>query len=242
MKRIFFMAAVGILVGLASSVNASDARTSAEVGSSRGGADHAAATADYHGRVGIARTNAKTGKINLARGLALGLDEDGVSFSLSQALGGQRASLASNLNVSLNRDGDHSVSFGSTLSRGPRHHSAKVEGGASADRRSTRATAAASGDADRRGRVDARASVRDIEREQHAPRRRPLVFRDRDDDRDHRRILPYHERVEHRPIVQPYRERPLDRDYRLVGGGRNHDRYVERPVKVVRNVTRMLLD
>jgi hypothetical protein len=242
MKRISFMAVLGILVGLVPAVSASDARTSAEVGSSRGGTDHAAATADYDGRVGIARTNAKTGKINLARGLALGLDEDGVSFSLSQALGGKRASLASNLNVSLNRDGDHSVSFGSTVSRGSQHHTARVEGGASADRRRTRATAAARGDADRRGRVDARASARNFERERHEPRRRPLVYRDRDHDRDHRRVLPYRERIEHRPIVQRYRERPLDRDYRLVGGGRDRDYRSERSVKVVRKVTRMVID
>jgi hypothetical protein len=166
------------LVGMMTTVAwASSAGSSAEVGS-RYGVDRAAATANYDGRVGFARTKAKTGKINLARGVALGIDREGISFSISNAIGGKRASLASNLNVSFGRDGDHSVSMGSTVSRGNRYHSAQAGGSASSYRGRSSATAAASGDADRYGSVSSRVSARDYPR-------RTLVYRE---GRDQRKI------------------------------------------------------
>ena len=71
---------------LAASASASDARTSASAASNGRRSGTAAASATYKGDVGFARTDTRTGQINLARGVAVGVDDRGLSLSVSTAL------------------------------------------------------------------------------------------------------------------------------------------------------------
>lgn len=139
--------------------NASDATTSASAGSNRYGPGTAAATASYGGDVGFARTDSRSGRVNLARGVAVGVDQNGLSLSLSNAVALQGGpAVATNLNLSIDRDGDVSVSGGHAVARGPIHQSVYAGGGAGNGRA---AIATAGGNTDRFGRVDARTHARD---------------------------------------------------------------------------------
>lgn len=109
----------GLMIGIGvSGAWASEAQTSA---SATGGRNNGAATATarYDGQVGFARTDTKTGKVNLARGVAVGVDANGLSLSLSHAIAPQHGpAIATNFNMSIGRDGEVNHSVGSAVASG----------------------------------------------------------------------------------------------------------------------------
>ena len=143
--------AMGMWTGMAT---ASQAETSAGVSGSRHGATTAEATARYDGDVGLARTDTRTGRISLARGLAVGLDRNGLTLSASHALGTRSGfGVARNFNLSIGRDGRVAVSGGRTVSYGSQRRSAEAGGVARAGHGRTGASSWAAGSSDRRGFV-----------------------------------------------------------------------------------------
>jgi hypothetical protein len=98
---------------------ASDAETSATATGNRGRSGSATAAARYEGDTGFARTDTRTGRVNVARGVAVGVDEDGVSLSVSLAVAPQVGlGLATTFNMTIDRDGDVATSVGSALAFG----------------------------------------------------------------------------------------------------------------------------
>lgn len=148
--------------GLTSAAFASDAQTSATAGSNRNSRNGTAqATASYEGDVGFARTDSRSGRVNQARGVAVGVDEDGLSLSVSQAIAPNRGpALATNLNIAIGNDGRVSTSVGTALANGPLHNEATAGGQATAAGRNSTAQSLASGNTDRFGRVIARTDAR----------------------------------------------------------------------------------
>ncbi len=105
------LSAIGLW--MAGAAIASDADTSATAGPGRYGTGTAAATAHYEGDYGFARTDSRTGAVNLARGVAVGVDEDGISLSLSNALAPRYGpAVATNFSMSIGTDGRVSTSTG----------------------------------------------------------------------------------------------------------------------------------
>ena len=147
---------------------ASEAETSASAGSSRyRNNGTAAATARYSGDIGSARTQSRSGKVNVARGVAWGLDKNGLSLSVSNAVAPKHGpAVATTFNLSIGRDGRVSHSTGLTISKGPIHRSASAGGRVATKRRTGGATSFAAGKLDRFGRVRAATRSR-----QHQPRR-----------------------------------------------------------------------
>lgn len=147
-RYMLVLAAVSVVYGLSEWSLASDARTSAQAGSGRGRSGTAAATAHYEGDVGFARTDSRTGRVNVARGVALGVDEDGLSFSLSTAVAPRNGpALATNFNVSIGTNGEVATSVGRAVASGGAERSVSAGGGSSSgDRfRSGSAVSQASG-------------------------------------------------------------------------------------------------
>jgi hypothetical protein len=146
---------------------ASDAETSATAGSNRYQRDGtAAASARYDGQAGFARTDTRSGPVSSARGVAVGVDRDGLSFSISNAIAGQRGpALATTFNLSIDRDGRVSGSSGLALACGPVQRSATAGGRVGTGSLGRTATAFASGETDRFGRVYAKTRS-----EQYRPR------------------------------------------------------------------------
>jgi len=81
------------------------------------GPGHADATAGYDAPQGIARTESRVGRINLGRGLALGMGPDGLSLSHTVGVSGHGAGAAHNFQLSVGRSGTH-MSHGSAVTRG----------------------------------------------------------------------------------------------------------------------------
>ena len=148
---------------------ASEAKTSASAGSSRYQRNGTAtATARYSGDVGSARTQSRSGKVNVARGVAWGLDKDGLSLSVSNAIAPKRGpAVATTFNLSIGRDGRVSHSTGLAISKGPIYRSASAGGSVDTKRHGGSATAFAAGKSDRFGRVRAV-----TQSEQHRPQKR----------------------------------------------------------------------
>ncbi len=131
---------------------ASEAETWANAGGSRRGNGQAEASARYEGDVGFARTQTRSGRVNTARGLAVGVDENGLSLSASNAVSlpnGQ--AVARNFNLSIGRNGEVAVSGGNSVSFGRQQRSAQAGGSTTAGPRRTVATSTAAGRSDRRG-------------------------------------------------------------------------------------------
>jgi hypothetical protein len=146
------MAAVAITPG----AWAGDAETSAMAGSGFGRPGTAAATAAYEGDLGFARTRTRSGPLSVARGVAVGVDEDGLSLSVSNAIAARRGlALATNFNIEIERDGDVSFSTGRAVSRGPLFREASVGGFAGNNRGHGVASSFAAGNSDPFGRVHA---------------------------------------------------------------------------------------
>ncbi len=145
-----------MMAALAGVAFAGEAETSATAGSSRYGPGNAAATARYEGDHGFARTDTRSGNVNLARGVAVGVDEDGLSLSLSNAVATRHGpAVATNFNLSIGRDGEVSHSGGVAVADGPVHRSATAGGAAFSDRHDSGALSYASGRTDPRGTVRA---------------------------------------------------------------------------------------
>lgn len=144
-----------------SSGKASDAQTSAGVSGTRGRDGTATATARYSGDVGIARTETRSGRINLARGIAVGVDEGGVTVSVSNAVDPAHGpAVATNFNLSIGRDGQVSGSTGVVIGDGQVQRS--VEAGGQATTRQLgggTATSFATGRTDSGGTVQARTNA-----------------------------------------------------------------------------------
>jgi hypothetical protein len=150
-----------VFLAMTSAALASDAETSATAGSNafdRNGT--AAATAAYDGQVGFARTDADSGRINRAHGVAVGFDRDGLSLSVSNAIASRFGpAIGSNFNVSIGLDGRVSTGRSLAISRGPLSRSVSVGGRATADHhRGNTAASIASGF--RRGAAGVPARVR----------------------------------------------------------------------------------
>src|SRR5262249_43941189 len=127
------------------------AETSARVGSDARGTSIGDASARYEGDVGFARTQTRSGNLTLARGVAVGYDEDGLSLSFSGGVATRRgAAVATNFNLSIGNDGRVSGSGGSVVSGGPVYRSAEV-GGTTSTRPHAPAVSFASGQSDPRG-------------------------------------------------------------------------------------------
>jgi hypothetical protein len=143
-----FAAFLGMTAGMAGAAWAADAQTSATVSPGA-----AAATAHYTGERGFARTDTRTGRVDLARGVAVGVDERGLSLSVSHALrpsGGP--AIATTFNLAIGPEGV-AGSSGVALADGPRYSQASAGGQASTGHASPTATVIAHGVTDPAGQV-----------------------------------------------------------------------------------------
>jgi len=103
--------ALALMIGGPIAALASDAETSATA--TRGRTGTAAATAHYAGEVGFARTTTSTGAVNVARAVAVGVDENGVSLSVSTAVAPRSGpAVATNFNLSIGTNGEVARSTG----------------------------------------------------------------------------------------------------------------------------------
>lgn len=157
-RNTIFTALTTILTFAVADVFASDAATSATAGSNRYQPDGTAqATAHYAGDFGFARTTTQSGSINLARGVAVGVDQSGLSLSVSNAVATQYGpAVATSFNLSIDRNGQVSRSGALTYADGPFHRSATAGGRVGTGSHGNAATAFASGKTDRFGNVQAR--------------------------------------------------------------------------------------
>ncbi len=145
-------------LGLANAM-AGEASTSATANNGWFTSGSAGATANYDGNggVGFARTRSDTGNVNTARGLAVGVDEDGLDFSFSHAVAPKTGpAYAGTLNLSIGREGEVSGSYGGSLAQGGVARTVNAGGETRSDRFGGSATASAGGDTVGGGRVDAR--------------------------------------------------------------------------------------
>ncbi len=142
---------------MAGAAMAGTASTSANANNGYGLPGTAGATANYTGDRGFARTNSTTGDVNLARGLAVGVDRDGLDVSFSHAIAPRLGpAYAGTFNMSIGRDGEVNSSYGGALATGGLARSVEAGGTTRSDRRGGDATAYATGDTVGGGRVVAR--------------------------------------------------------------------------------------
>jgi hypothetical protein len=138
-----------ILTGLTLTTTAlaGNAETSATAGT-RFDSGNAMATAAYDGRIGFARSNAQTGRVNAAKGVAVGVDKHGISLSVSTALATRLGpAVAANFNMTIGRDGDVSKSTGLAIAKGSFVREATAGGSTHAGRSGIGSTATATGKA-----------------------------------------------------------------------------------------------
>lgn len=151
--------AVGMAMSgmLAAAVLAGEATTGASAGwNPAGGTAGANASWNGNGGQGIARTRTSTGDVNFARGLAVGMDADGMDLSFSHAIAGRVGpAYAGTFNLSIGRDGDVSGSYGGVVSQGGIARTAEAGGTTRSTPAGANATAYARGTADPNGRVQA---------------------------------------------------------------------------------------
>ena len=150
--------ALGSILLAAPLAAAGQASTSASAGSNGHGPGTAAATAEYTGDQGrgYADTRTRSGPVNYARGVAYGIDQNGISFSVSHAVAGRRGpAFASTYNLSIGFDGSISRSRGVSVANGSRSRTAHAGGFSRAGRGRTTAVATAGGRTGRRGYVRA---------------------------------------------------------------------------------------
>ncbi len=151
----YMMVSMAVVMGSASSLWAGQATTSATAGSRGWGTGWAAATADYRGSgPGYANTQTRSGQLNLAQGVALGLDRDGLSFSTSYALAPRLGpAVAGTFNLNIGLDGAVATSVGRTVASGDPNRVVSAGGGAGARYGSAPAWATVSGSTGPRGEV-----------------------------------------------------------------------------------------
>lgn len=170
MKATFRATAIVILTSIAFNARASDAETSATAGSSRFDRNGtAAATARYDGRVGFARTDASSGRLSRARGVAVGVDEEGLSLSVSHAIAPPHGpAVATNFSVTIDRDGDVARNASLAIAGGPIERSVSAGGQTGTGRFVPHASGFATGRTDPFGRVQA-SSHSDVRRAVRVP-------------------------------------------------------------------------
>lgn len=157
------MIAMGLGWAMPLAALAGVAETSATAGSNGRGAGTAGATATYTGDgIGLTRTDAHSGRLNVARGLSVGLDADGLSISNSYALAGAVGpAVGGTFNLHIGADGKTTFSGGRVTAEGDRDRSVAVGGAVGKDRGRGVATATASGATGPRGRVEAETRASD---------------------------------------------------------------------------------
>jgi hypothetical protein len=163
MKRFFGLSSAAALFFIATPLAlASDAQTSATAGSnSLRPNGTAAAAAHYEGQVGFARTQTQSGRVNLARGVAVGVDKQGLSLSVSHAVAPRLGpAVGSNFSLSIGRDGEVSKNHSIAVARGPIEREVTVGGQAGSHRFGSTASGIASGRTDPFGRVQASSDSR----------------------------------------------------------------------------------
>ena len=153
-----------VTLGLTAAALASEAETSATAGSNRFFRNgDASATARYEGTRGFAHTDSQSGAVNTARGVAVGVDRDGISLSVSNAVAPRFGpAVATNFNLSIDRDGGVSHSTGVSVANSPISRSVTAGGNTSAGYGAPTATSIASGRTDRFGRVEATTHSRSL--------------------------------------------------------------------------------
>ena len=87
-RNVFRVSALFCSVLSTAAVSASDARTSATASGGPAGPGTAAATASFAGERGFTRTQTRTGDVNHARAVAVGIDEDGLLHAFRGATAG----------------------------------------------------------------------------------------------------------------------------------------------------------
>ncbi len=156
MKR-FIEYAATVIIGVANAglVFAGEASTGAWARNQGG----AGASANYVGQGGPAytRTDTRSGNINLARGLAVGFDQDGLDFSFSHAIASRFGpAFAGTFNLSIGFNGSVSGSYGGVVSNGGVNRSAEAGGNTRSGPAGSQSQAMARGDANPWGTVNAR--------------------------------------------------------------------------------------
>lgn len=130
MKTLRNIAATFTMISLNALALAGDARTSAGASSSPfAGGGSATATAAYNAPIGFARTDTRSGPVNAARGVAVGVDREGITLSVSTAIAPKLGpAVAANFNITIERDGDVSRSTGIAVAKGPFNREVNVGG------------------------------------------------------------------------------------------------------------------
>ena len=165
-----FLTFATLAIATTSFALASSASTSATAGYNRYAGGNAAATASYTGEQGFARTDTKTGRVNIARGVALGVDENGVSLSLSNAVATQNGpAVSTTFNLSIGAAGNSAMSVGAAAATGGTAREATSGGSTYAQRYRSGATAVSTGRTSGTGRVVAITKSRDYRRPRVAP-------------------------------------------------------------------------
>lgn len=157
MNRFLGLSTTALLLIATPLALASDAQTSATAGSNSFRPNGtAAATARYEGKVGFARTQSQSGRLNLARGVAVGVDKNGLSLSVSHAVAPRLGpAVGSNFSLSIGRDGEVSKNHSIAVAHGPFEREVTVGGQAGSGRFGSTASGIASGRTDPFGRVQA---------------------------------------------------------------------------------------
>jgi hypothetical protein len=156
-KMMMSTLAAGLAFAASHAAFAGDARTSASAGSNGRGPGSAAATAEYDGNgIGFTKTKAASGKLNIARGLAVGFDEDGLDLSHSYALAPKYGpAFGGTFNMHIGADGRGSIGVGNVSAGGDRERAVSVGGSTGGSRGERPATVWASGTTGPRGTVRA---------------------------------------------------------------------------------------
>ncbi len=142
----------GLALAGAALAAASDAETSASASRGPGRNGTAAATARYEGDVGFARTDTHSGRLTRARGVAVGVDEDGLSLSVSHAIAPRLGpAVGATFSMSIGTDGSVGLNSGRAQASGPIRRGVEVGGSAGNDRFGPHATGFARGSSDRFG-------------------------------------------------------------------------------------------
>ncbi|MEK6643975.1 MAG: hypothetical protein AABZ08_08700 [Planctomycetota bacterium] len=120
MKTLRTIVMMSVMMSVAQLVMAGEATSNATATGNAFGPGTAAATAGYIGDGrGYARTDTRTGAVNFASGMSIGVDNRGVCFSASNALAGRFGpAIASNLNICIGRDGSVASSGGLSTAQG----------------------------------------------------------------------------------------------------------------------------
>jgi len=172
MKTFNLAIAMMSVLTLGLSAFAGQANSSASASSPGWGPGTASATAGYDGGgIGFAQTDTRSGKVNLAKGLSFGFDEEGLSLSSSFAVAPTLGpAAAGTFNLALGLDGDVSYSVGRTTATGDPYRSVSAGGSATPGRfgRPGTAVAGVNGRTGPLGRVLART---------HSQTSRPTVVR-----------------------------------------------------------------